>query len=561
VSYRGGVLDARRTLPALPPTRTLVAARVLLAVAAGLVLVLAFPTHDIHWLAPVGVAALSCAVMGASWRLAAALGLLCGLAFFVPTLSWSGIYVGRTPWFALALLQALYIAAMAALTAVLQRRLRGGLRPLAYAVVPVMWVLQETARSTTPFGGFPWARLAFSQADSPLAQLAAYGGAPGVTAAVAALGALLHGSAVLAWALWRRRDPRSRWSAGAAAYRPRTASLAAALTALALAPLVASAALSAPTDGRQVQIMLVQGNVPRPGLDFNAERRQVLDNHVQGTVGAAAAGTEGLSLVVWPENASDIDPLRNADANAAIRSAVEAAGAPVLVGAVLREPAPAVSNASLLYRPGVAEPERYVKQHPVPFAEYIPYRSFFRLFSDKVDLVAADFAAGDRAGAFEVPTAGGNSYWAIPTICFEVAYDGLMREAATQAGRAASVLVVQTNNATFGYTAESEQQFAISRLRAIEHGRSVVHVSTVGVSAFIAPDGSYQHKTRLFTPAAPTAAVTVRSETTVSDRIGPAPEAGAALLALLLTLAGRWRRLVPARVVPQPSREREQVGV
>ena len=58
---------------------------------------------------------------------------------------------------------------------------------------------------------------------------------------------------------------------------------------------------------------------------------------------------------------------------------------------------------------------------------------------------------------------------------------------------------MQTNNATFGYTDESEQQFAISRIRAIEHGRSVVHVSTVGVSGFVAPDGTVTEKTALFT--------------------------------------------------------------
>ena len=88
---------------------------------------------------------------------------------------------------------------------------------------------------------------------------------------------------------------------------------------------------------------------------------------------------------------------------------------------------------------------------------------------------------------------------ALPTICFEVAYDDLMRDSVEAAGDDESLLVVQTNNATFGYTAESEQQFAISRIRAIEHGRSVVHVSTVGVSGFIAPDGTVTEKTALFT--------------------------------------------------------------
>jgi apolipoprotein N-acyltransferase len=324
------------------------------------------------------------------------------------------------------------------------------------------------------------------------------------------------------------------------------------------------AASTPPTDGKPVPVMFVQGNVPRPGLDFNAERRTVLDNHVQETLRGLAAGGEPPSLVVWPENASDIDPLRNPDAEAEIRAAVEAAGAPVLLGAVLREPSPMVSNASLFYRPGGGEPERYVKQHPVPFAEYIPYRSFFRNFSDKVDLVTADFAAGHDPAAFEVPLRSGSSYWAVPTICFEVAYDDLMREATLQPGREDSILVVQTNNATFGYTAESEQQFAISRLRAIEHGRSVVHVSTVGVSAVIRPDGSYEDKTRLFTAAAGRADPVVRSSLTVSDRIGDLPEyttTGLAVLLLALSIAASRRRRGRAARVQAERREEEEAVV
>ena len=525
--------------------------------ASGLLLAWAFPTHDHYWLAPVAVAALSAAVLGASWRLAAVLGLAGGLAFFLPTLSWSGIYVGVLPWVALCVLQALYIGAMTAATAAVQRPLLASrLRPLAYAAVPVFWVLQETARSHTPFGGFPWARLAFSQADSPLSHLAAYAGAPGVTAVVAGLGALLHAAVVVTarWVGERRRR------AAAPLARHTAYGLAGALAALALAPAVAALVVSPPTDGRRVPVMFVQGNVPRPGLDFNAERRRVLDNHVQETLRGVAASEEPPGLVVWPENSSDIDPLRNPDADAAIRSAVVGAGAPVLVGAVLREPAPKISNVSLMYRPDGGEPERYVKQHPVPFAEYIPYRSFFRNFSDKVDLVTADFAAGDRPGAFEVPTASGPSYWAIPTICFEVAYDDLMREATLQPGKTDNLLVVQTNNATFGYTAESEQQFAISRLRAIEHGRSIVHVSTVGVSAFINPDGTYADKTALFTAAAEQGEPVIRSQVTVSDRIGDAPEYAAAAIALVLAGVARSQRRGAARVQAQ-NREEEEVVV
>jgi apolipoprotein N-acyltransferase len=332
---------------------------------------------------------------------------------------------------------------------------------------------------------------------------------------------------------------RSWWRAGAAA--------ALAVGLVAVAPL----AIPLPTDGRPVAVGFVQGNVPQAGLEFNAQRRAVLDNHVSGTERLAQGAPDDLSLVVWPENSSDIDPFRNPDAAAQIDLARTAVGVPLLVGAVLAEPPGYSSNVSLFYLPGVDEPQRYVKLHPVPFAEYIPGRAFFRIFTPMADL-AGNFVAGNEVGTFEVPSSGGD-YVALPTICFEVAYDQLMRDSVDAAGGEESLLVVQTNNATFGYTDESEQQFAISRIRAIEHGRAVVHVSTVGVSGFVAPDGSVTEKTGLFTADQRVARPVVRTERTPADRLGAAPEWLAAA-ALLLLVAGSTRAARSVRVSEQPNR-------
>lgn len=522
------------------------AVRPLGAILGGLALWLAFPDHDLWPLAPAGVALVGAATWRAGFRRGFVLGLLAGLACFVPTLSWSGIYVGALPWLALSTLQALYVALMGGLVGWGSGRLATrGWWHAAYLLVPLGWVAQELARSTTPWGGFPWARLAFSQSDGPLVRLAAFGGAPGVTFAVALLGTTLL---ALGHALARRATSRHPamgmppWSV--------------ALGWFACAGIIVVGSIVAvpPTGGRQARVGFVQGNVPHPGLDFNAERRAVLDNHVRGTLALAARDPSGMSLVVWPENSSDIDPFRNPDARAQIDRAVDAVGVPIMVGAVLAEPPGHNSNVSLLYRPGGGEPERYTKLHPVPFAEYIPYRSFFSRFSSAAHL-AGNFIAGDHIGAFEIEDAASGPYWALPTICFEVAYDGLMRDSVlnprVNPGVDASLLVVQTNNATFGYTAESEQQFAISRLRAVEHGRSVIHVSTVGVSGLIDPDGSVSAKTRLFTADQAVVSATLRTATTMSDRLGPWPErvavaAFAMLLALGLVGGRRGARHAPA---------------
>ena len=501
-----------------------------LAAASGIALWASFPSLGWWPLAPVAVAGLAVATRGQRARGAALLGFVAGLAFLVPHLHWSGIYVGVLPWAALSAAEAGYFAAMAAL---MQRAWRApGGRAGTVVVIAGLWVAQEALRDRTPFGGFPWARVAFSQADSPLLGLAALGGAPLVTGAVAAVGACLAVAAVGAVALLRSLGRRRV---------PALALVAAALV------LAGGAVVPRPTGSdRDVAVAAVQGNVPRAGLDFNAQRRAVLDNHVRATLDLAARVAAGRTprpdVVLWPENSSDIDPLRNADAGEIISTATDAVGVPVLVGAVLQEPTDHVSNAAIVWGPdGGPAPgpgARYVKRHPAPFAEYIPYRSFFRHFSDKVDLVARDFAPGRTVG---VLPAGGARLGDI--ICFEVAYDDLVRDTVT-AG--ADLLVVQTNNATFGFSDESVQQLAMSRLRAVETGRAVVHVSTVGVSGLIMPDGRLVARSGHFTTDVLTARLPLRTQQTVATRVGPLPELVLAVAGVLLALlAGTGRGAAP----------------
>jgi apolipoprotein N-acyltransferase len=295
---------------------------------------------------------------------------------------------------------------------------------------------------------------------------------------------------------------------------------------------------SEPAGDRSAQVAAVQGNVPKAGLDFNAQRRAVLDNHVRATLGLAdavrAGRTPAPDLVVWPENSSDIDPLVNADASAEIHQAAAAVGVPVLVGAVLDGPANTVLNAGIVWTPGSGPTARYLKRHPVPFAEYIPYRSFFRLFSDKVDLVTRDFAPGHAVGTLPLGSAEVGD-----VICFEVAYDDLVRDT-VRAG--ADLVVVQTNNATFGYTAESTQQLAMSRLRAVESGRAVVQISTVGVSGLVRPDGSLLDRSGLFTTDVLTGRLPLRTGLTVATRVGEAPEIALSVLGCILVAAAAVRR-------------------
>ena len=500
---------APQRLPAPPQPRPARGPELLLLLAgallAGLLLYLAFPPVGVWPLAPAGVAVLVLLCRGASARRGALLGLTTGLAFFLPLVEWTATVAGPGALVALALLQAAFVAALgAALPGVL--RLPGW--PLWTAG---LWVLSEALRSRIPFGGFPWGRLAFSQGDSLLTPLAALGGAPFVSLVVALLGT------VLAWALLRLR---SRGAGGGLV----GAGVLAATTALALG---GAALVPLPVAGEPVRVAVVQGNVPRLGLDFNAQRAAVLDNHVEATRQLAADVRAGRTprpdLVVWPENASDLDPFTEPSAYAAIDAAVRDVGVPVLVGAVLRGPGEEVRNAGIVWDPVSGPGATYVKQHPVPFGEYMPYRDLLRRVSDRVDLVPRDFARGDRTGLLQLgPATVGD------VICFEVAYDDLVRDAVRAGGR---LIVVQTNNATFGRSGQTAQQLAMGRLRAVEHGRTVLVAATSGTSAVIAPDGTLVDRSEVFTRDLLVADVAQRDARTPATRVGAWPE-------LVLALAG-----------------------
>lgn len=499
--------------------------RVAAAAGGGAVLYLSFPPYGPWWLAPVALALLGVAVHDRSARAGFGYGVLFGLASLLPLLVWTGEFVGALPWLALSAAEALFIGLAGAAAAVVWR-LPGG--PLWAACG---WVAMEALRSRAPFGGFPWAKLAFSQPEGALLPIAALGGTPLLGFAVAASG---FGAAALVLRLAR---PSAHSPARS---RRRRLVVPALLVVLPLLAGLTGATLVATTPGQPtVTAAVVQGNVPRAGLDFNAQRRAVLDNHAARTEQLAADVAAGRvrqpDLVIWPENSSDIDPLRSRDAAAVISRAVRAIDAPTLVGTVLlRGDGETSTNSVLAWEPGRGPVDRYDKRRIQPFGEYLPYRDFFALFS-RYARQAGHFVPGTDDGTVQLAgvTVG-------MATCWEVAFDGAV---AASVRDGAQFLAVPTNNATFGYTDMTYQQLAMSRVRAVEHGRAVLVAATSGVSAVVAPDGSVEQSTSLFTPAALVSEVPLRSEITPATRLGAIPEWVLTGLGVAAVLAGAvWRR-------------------
>ena len=247
-------------------------------IVAGLALCVSFPPFGWWYAAILAFALLGWVLTRPSTTAAGGLGygLLFGLAFYVPLLPWISGLVGALPWLMLSLVEALF-PALFALLAVLVRRLPGW--PLWFAG---LWSAVEWLKSTVPFGGFPWGVVGFSQTESPMLPLAYIGGAPLVSFAVALLGFSVSAMTfeVIGW--WRR-DAATRAAAPPAVVLPGLC-ICLVLLGTALAwPHVRKSGLSA-GDDPLVTVAAVQGNVPRLGLEFNAQRREVLDNHVRETL-------------------------------------------------------------------------------------------------------------------------------------------------------------------------------------------------------------------------------------------------------------------------------------
>ncbi|KUL38071.1 acyltransferase [Streptomyces sp. NRRL F-4489] len=502
------------------------APRAALAAVAGLALALAFPPYGLWPLSLVAVAALALLTRGRRARQGAWTGFAFGLPFFLVLLKWLHV-IGWDAVAGLSVAEALFVVVLGAGLA-LTSRLPGW--PLWAAC---LWVAQEWARDRLPFGGFPWGRLAFANTGSPFTPLAALGGAPLVTFAVALAGGLLGAAAVAGWGLVRRRGG--------------TRGLVRALEAFGLAAAVTLAGLAVPVPTKAddtVRIAVVQGNVQRPGMDFLGRPMQILDNHATATEKLADDVRHHRApkpdLVIWPENSSDLDPYQYPQAYDRIDEAVKAIGVPVLVGALVDHPSKPgyVFNEGIVWDPRTGPGASYTKQHPVPFGEYVPFREQLSKIITRFQRVPRDFYPGNHTGLLKVgPARLGD------VICFEVAYDEIVHDTV---GAGARALVIQTNNATYGRTGQPEQQLAMSKLRAVEHGRAVVTAATSGISAVVAPDGTVTHQIPEFTQGVVSARIPLRDETTLADRVGAAPEWLLAIVGLLscgaAVIAGRRGR-------------------
>ena len=452
---------------------------ILLSILSGILLSGAFEPVGQWWLAPIAIAAHMYALTLTKRKVLST--FLFALTLNAIVLHWSSTFVGSVPWLILAVGMSLFYLPLALVS-------RWGI-----AAYPLIYIVMEEVRNRFPFGGFGWVRLAYTQADAPFAKMAAIGGAAALSAVVVLLGLFIYSLS--------QKKP----------------------SLLLLMPFLLILIPVNTTTIGESKVLMVQGNVPQLGLDFNSQAKAVFNNHLSLTTKSLAEDSN-VDFVLWPENSVDVDPFRYAD----VKEALDSIERPLIIGAVAYK-GEKLLNTSILW--GGELPPIYIKQHLTPFGEYIPLRSLASKISPLTDRVR-DFEPGQASIFFTI-----NKAVIAPVICFELLDDGILRQAA----KGSNILAVQTNSATFGMSAESAQQLSITRIRAIEHGRNIVSVSTTGYSAVIDQHGKILQKTSMNTAEVIRAQVGLIQGQTPRDNAGVWALVGV-LIFLFLVSAQAYRQ-------------------
>jgi apolipoprotein N-acyltransferase len=513
--------------PTTQPNPVPLLLRVVVVLLAGIALGLSWQPYGLWPLLLLGIPAFTLAVRGVRPLVAVGLGYLFGLTMLTLAISW--VHVLGTWIAALLILFMAVFFGLLGLALTLVSRLRWW--PLAAACC---WVLIEYAYSRIPLGGFGWTRIGYAAVDTPLAGFFPIIGVAGVSFVVALFGQLIAWIVLTAWMPRRGGPARLSHLLIAVAGVVSLVLLGSALQLYQVEPEVTSAG--------SVRVGIVQGNIPGRGIEAMGRARSVTNNHLSETIQLMTKVRLGEvpqpDFLLWPENSTDIDPTVDPLTRLTVQAAADVADRPILVGAVMQGPGfDERQTAALWWDPDRGVTARYDKQNLVPFGEWIPFRAQLLPLIPLLEQVGAQSIPGTHPGVLDVAV-DGRQVKIGDAICFELAYDQTMYRALIGG---AQVSMVQSNNATYGGTGQIEQQFAVTRARAMESRREIAVATTNSISGFITRDGAVATRTQEFTAQSMVVDMPLRSALTPAIRVAPWLERGLALVALLACLAALLR--------------------
>lgn len=468
----------------------------------GVAIAISLPPHHLWFLAPLGFAAQAAIVARrpARWRFAA--GLLAGVGQFAIASIWAFQFTG---WGYLVLV--LFESVLFGIACLLVAPTRG--RLLGYAA---SMTLLEAVRDSFPFGGVPLGGVALSQADGPLLGVARIGGPYLVVAAVALAGSGLAGIGLGAWSALRGRFNAAAVVGGVGA--------------IVLVVIAASITGLAPNGGSPIRrelVDIVQGGGRRgvTALEVSPTRAY------PATLAVLERIRNAPRLVVTPENAlALLGPPTGSPRAKRFAAIAERLRATLLAGVTWPVGRTRFRNELVAFGPDGALVASIEKVHPVPFGEYVPFRSLIAKIVN-LDAVPRDVIVG-RSDSTATTPAGR----LVLLNSFETFFPKIGRRGVNFGGQ---LLVVETNTASYGTSQVPAVELAASRIQAVAEGRTLVQSATTGYSAVVSPAGSVTHQGPLGRPDLIAATVALRGGRTWYDDAGDLPFAVAAVILLVLS--------------------------
>jgi apolipoprotein N-acyltransferase len=234
------------------------------------------------------------------------------------------------------------------------------------------------------------------------------------------------------------------------------------------------------TPNAALKIGIIQGNVPTRIKQFEDGMRLALQHY---TAGYETLADQGVDAVLTPEGAFPwlwLDTPRQAQHP--FYQAIERRQIPAWVGTIASEPDG--FRQSLVTITGAGDIlGRYDKIKLVPLGEYIPLRSIFGAFINRLSPVQATLIPGQPNQQLDTPFGP-----AIAGICFDSAFPWLFRYQAAAGGE---FILTASNNDPYGASMMT-QHHAQDVMRAIETDRWVARATNTGFSSIIDAHGNTQ---------------------------------------------------------------------